>query len=152
MKIKKIYEVRLDIETKHMFSPDIDATIIYLLNNKYNNKCFKSFYILSVTKIIKRGSITCKNKVLDGTMYVDVMFEAEGIIYEKNEIIHKCKIIQIGNNNIIHAKSEYASIQIRNITNIDIFKENDEIPVIVNLVRYKMFLSEVTISAIPFIP
>jgi len=110
MKIKKIYEVRLDIETKHMFSPDIDATIIYLLNNKYNNKCFKSFYILSVTKIIKRGSITCKNKVLDGTMYVDVMFEAEGIIYEKNEIIHKCKIIQIGNNNIIHAKSEYASI------------------------------------------
>ena len=152
MKVIKTLETRLDIsDTNSIFCTNINNIITDMLRHTYNGKCYRSTYILNVERIIKRGNIMCKNKVLDGSFYVDILFEASCLIYEKGEVIHNCKIIQI-NNTTIHAKSEFASLQIKNISKIDIFKENEEIPVIVNMVRYNLFETEIAVSAIPFIP
>lgn len=153
MKIEKILEARLDItDTNHMFSQNYDKIFLDMLKQKYNRKCYKSILITDVIKIIKRSNIYCKSKVLDGSMYVDIQFLVSGIIYEQEEIIHKCKIIQIHSNGIMHAKSEYAAIQISNIEGMNIFKENEEIPIIVKRVKYNLFENEITILAFPLIP
>lgn len=153
MKVEKVLEVRLDInDTNHMFSQNYDNLFLDLLKQKYNKRCYKSILITDIIKILKRSNIYCKSKVLDGSLYVDIQFLASGIIYEQEEIIHNCKIVQIHSNGIMHAKSPYAAIQISNIEGMNIFKENEEIPVIVNRVKYNLFEDEITVLAFPLIP
>jgi hypothetical protein len=123
-----------------------------MLKKKYNNICYKSVYILDILEITRRGNITCKNKELNGSVYVDVQFKADCLIYEKNEIIHNCKIVQISDKNIILAKSQHCAIQIKNVSKMDIFKQNEEVPVIVHATRYNLFDTEISVSAIPFVP
>lgn len=153
MKLKKVLETRIDINNiNDIYCSDYDKKILQILKDKYINKCFKSIYILDVLQIIKRSGLQCKNKVLDGHMYVDISFEVYGVLYEKGDIIHNCKIIQINANGAMHAKSEYASLHIKNPEGIVIFKEMDEIPVIVNIARYNIFDTEISASTIPLIP
>jgi hypothetical protein len=152
MKITKLIETRLDIkDMSNIFNANYDNNLLNELKKRFVKRCYKSIYILDITKIIKRSKLKCKNKVLDGSLYIDILFEVDGLIYEKEEVIHNCKIIQI-NNNIMHAKSEFTSLQIKNISGLNIFKESEEIPVIVNMVRYNIFIDEISVSAIPFIP
>lgn len=153
MKIKKILEVRLDISNiKDIYSPNYTNTYFQILKDKYVNHCYQSIYILDILRIVRRHDQLCKSKVLDGYTYIDISFEVLGLIYEKGEVIHNCKIIQITNNGTMHAKSEYASIYIKNTESFGIFKEMDEIPVIVNMAQYNIMDTEVSISAVPFIP
>jgi hypothetical protein len=153
MKITKIIETRIDInDIGNMFCSDYDHNILQILKKLYVKKCFKSIFILDINRIVSRSSLHCKNKVLDGGTYIDISFEVSGIIYEKGEIIHNCKIIQINNNGTMHAKSEYASIHIKNVEGLVVAKENDEIPVIAHMVRCNIYEEEISISAILFMP
>jgi hypothetical protein len=55
----------------------------------------------------------------------------------------------------MHAKSQYASIYIKNskeLADLLIFKKMDEIPVIVVASRYQIYDTEISISAVPLIP
>lgn len=153
MKIIKVVETRINInEITDMFCSNYNEKFLQILKKLYIRKCFKSIYILDINKIINRSDIHCKNKVLDGTTYIDISFEVTGVIYEKGEIIHNCKIIQINNNGTMHAKSEYASINIKNVEGLVVVKENDTIPVIVHEHRCNIFEEEISVLAIPFIP
>lgn len=153
MKINKILEVRLDIDdVNDIYCQDYDKKYLQILKDKYINKCFKSVYILDILKIINRSHSYCKNRVLDGSIKIDIVFEVLGLVYEKGDVVHECKILQINPNGMMHAKSKYASLLIKNITEIYIFKELDEIPVIVNNTRYLIYDNELSISAIPLIP
>jgi len=156
MLIRKVLETRLDIvNANDMFCANYGNKILDMLKLRFIKKCFKSIYIIDVVSILRRGNISCKSKALDGSTYIDVTFEVDGIIYEKGEVIHGCKIIQINNNGTMHAKSEYASIYIKNTKELAdslVFKEGDVIPVITTLSRYQIYDSEISIAALPFIP
>ena len=153
MKVKKILETRLDIlDIKNMYCSDYNEMILKILKDKYLLKCFKSIYVLDILRIIRKSALQCKSKVLDGSTYIDLTFEVLGIIYENGDIIHNCKIIQINNNGIMHAKSEYASLYIKNILEVHVFKENDEIPVLVKMSRYNIYDNEISVSSIPLVP
>lgn len=151
MIVTKVIEYRIDIQDiNSIFTADHDKLILKILNNIFLNKCYKSIYITAINRIIRRSKILCKNKVLDGTMYVDVMFEVTGIIYESGEIIHGCKVIQISNNDTIHADSKIAAVQIK--TSVNIFKVGDIISVIVHAVGYKLFSKKIAVLATPLVP
>jgi DNA-directed RNA polymerase subunit E'/Rpb7 len=153
MKINTVLETRINIDDiNHLFCPNYNEKLLDILKERFNNCCFKSVFILNILKIIKRGDIHCKNKVLDGGCYIDINFEVEAIVYENGEIIHDCAIIQINPNGTMIAKSEYASLHIKNIDDLMVFKKEETIPVIVNLVRYNIYDTEISISAVPFMP
>lgn len=153
MHIQKTIEVRLDIKNiDDIYCTHYNSNILKILKNKYNNRCYQSVYIIDVLEIIRRSALHAKDKVLDGTMYIDVSFKVSGIIYEKGEVIHNCKIIQVNNNGTMHAKSEFASIYIKNIEAFTIFKEFDEIPVIVNMAHYNIIETEISVAAVPLVP
>ena len=153
MKIIKYLETRLNITNNNdIFCTDYENMIISLLKKKFINRCYKSVYIIDILSILRRGNINCQAKSLDGGLYVDVQFKAECIVYEKGEILQNCKVVQVTDKDIILAKSKHCSIQIKNIMKIDIFKENDEIPIIVQATRYNLFDTEIAISSIPLVP
>ncbi|MGL5934905.1 MAG: hypothetical protein ACRCZI_04705 [Cetobacterium sp.] len=153
MKVRKILEDRLDIKnTEDMYSINPDEKVIQLLSKKYVGRCYKHVFITKITKIIKRSRFKSKQVTLDGTLYTDIQFEVDAIVYEKGDIIHNCKIVQINNDNTMLAKSEHVSIYVKNLKNLTIFKEGDEIAVSVATVKFGINDTEISILAEPLLP
>jgi hypothetical protein len=153
MIINKIIETRLNIDDiNSIYCNNYNKMLMEELEKKYVNRCFRSIYVLKILRIIRHSTLNCKNKELDGGIYIDVLCEVSGLIYEKNEVIHNCEIIQINDNNIIHAKAKNVSLQIKNNKRLNIFKEGQFIPVIVMMKRYNLFINEISVSAIPLQP
>lgn len=152
MIIKREIKTWLDItDPNDMYKQDKDKMILELLSEKFNGICYNSCLITKVNKIIRRSKIYLKD-TLDGHANVSVIFEVECIIYIKNEIINGCKIIKKEINGIIHAKSQYAGIQLNIQPSMSIFKEGDIFPLIVKKVRYNISQSSISVLAIPFMP
>ena len=89
---------------------------------------------------------------LDGDSNTSIRFTADVIVYNHGEIINGCTIIKKEPNGIVHAKSEYAGLQLSIQNNMVIFKEGDVVPVRVKRVRYNVNQSAISVSAMPFIP
>jgi hypothetical protein len=152
MLIKKYIETYMDItDPNDMFSENRDDMLIAKLTDKFVGNCYNSCLILKINKIIRRSYIYMKD-TLHGDAQSSVMFEVDALVYMKNEILNGCTIVKKEPNGIIHAKSEYGGIQINTTRNLDIFKEQDIVPVIIRMVRYNINQPEITIKASPFIP
>lgn len=152
MYIKKILETYIDItDPNDIFSSNRDQMILDKLSEKFIGICYNSCLIIKVNKIIRRSYIYMKD-TLEGDAHTNVMFEVDAVQYIKDEIINGCKIIKKEPNGIIHAKSEYAGIQLNVQSSMSIFKEGDVIPVIIKMVRYNVNQTAVSILAVPFIP
>lgn len=153
MIVKKILETRLDIkDINFIFCQNYKEKIVAELKTKYVGVCYKSIFVMEILRVIRKSDMYCKNKILDGSTYMDVTFEVRGIVYEKGEILHNCKILQINTNGTMHAKGRYSSIYVKNIEGMNIFKVGEEIPLIVNMCRYNIYETEISVSAIPLIP
>lgn len=152
MLIKKILETYLDItDPNDIYSSDKDAMLIDKLTEKFVGVCYNSCYILKINKIIRRSYMYIKD-TLDGDSSISIKFEVDAIIYNSGEILNGCKIIKKEPNGIVHAKSQYAGVQLSIQSNMSIFKEGDVIPVIIKRVRYNVNQSAISISALPFMP
>ena len=152
MIITKNLECILTItDTNVLFSKNLNNELINILNDKYQNKCFSSCYVININKITRRSYMNC-NENLDSNFNISIQFEANVLIYQTNEIIHDCVIIKKEQNGIIHAKSKYCGIQININQNLSIYEIGNKIPVIVKMLRYNINQPEISVLAIPFIP
>jgi len=152
MFIKTILETYIDItDPNDIFSNNLDKMLFDKLTSKFVGVCYNSCLIIKVNKIIRRSYMYMKD-TLDGDAHTNIMFEVDAIQYIKDEIINGCKIIKKESNGIVHAKSEYAGIQLNIPATMSIFKEDDIIPVIIKMVRYNVNQSAISVLAVPFIP
>jgi hypothetical protein len=149
---KKILETTLDIdEPTDIYSNERDKMIMNKLTEKYVGKCFHSCLVININKIIRRSFIYMKD-TLNGGATVNIIFEANVIVYHKGEVINGCKIIKKEPSGIMHAKSEYAGIQLNIKADMSIYKEGDVVPIIVKMVRYNPNQTSISVSAHPFMP
>jgi hypothetical protein len=149
---KKILETTLDIDdAADIYSNDRDKMIMNKLTEKYAGKCFHSCLVIKINKIIRRSFIYMKD-TLNGGATVNIIFEANVIVYHRGEVINGCQIIKKEPSGIMHAKSEYAGIQLNINADMSIYKEGDMVPVIVKMVRYNPNQSSISVSAHPFMP
>ena len=147
----KTFETYIDLSNNNdIYTINLTKTLLHILNNTIVGKCFKSSYIMEITRIIKHSEIYMSYE-LDGSAYVCIQFECKVLIYHKGEVIVDCLIKKIESNNQIHAESKYANIQIKNAELAPI-KENDISPVIVNMVKYIPGKHLIAVMASPFIP
>jgi hypothetical protein len=165
MIITKIFDIILNINSiNDLFISDINNKIITLIENKYKYKCYLSSYILNINKIINRSLLECNQNDLNCSFNLSVQFEAECLIFIKNEVILNMKIHEIINNNIIlkndtsnlydskYNLNEIIIALIKNNSDMKIFKKNDIIPITVGKVKYTLGSDKITINAYPFIP
>lgn len=116
MLTKKVLETTLDLyNPKYIYSSDIDAILLKLLNKKYNGMCYKRSYIKEVLQIITRSKITMSTNDFYGSVHI--MFLASVIVYSPGEIISGIKIINKtregnvqGTNNIVAVEVKYDKI------------------------------------------
>lgn len=156
MIILKVIETSLDFtDPNEIYHNDIESLIIQKLNKRYKNKCYQSFYIEDIKKVIRRSDIKMVDNRQDGGASVDVQFEAEGIVLSQGEIIHGCKISEI-RDNIITAENRYACIKLQKsaLTQhiVDILKIGNVIPIIVQKVKYTPNQNSISVLGNAFSP
>lgn len=110
-----------------------------------------SSYIVKINKIINRSLLELNQNDLDCSFNISVQFEAECLIYNKNEIILDMEIQEIVNNNIITKKDNILAL-IKNNQDLSIFKKGDKIPITVGKVKYSLGSDKISINSYPFIP
>jgi len=159
MKITKIFDITLNINNiKDIFTKDINQKLLLLIEKKYQYKCYLSSYILKINKIINRSLLEFNQNDLNCSFSISIQFEAECLVFNKNEVILNMKIQEIVNNNLILKNTKTPELNeiiialIKNNQDLSIFTKDDIIPIIVGKVKYSLGSDKITINAYPFIP
>ncbi|MFM7989399.1 MAG: hypothetical protein ACKPKO_59805, partial [Candidatus Fonsibacter sp.] len=152
--ITKIFDIILNIDNINiLFSNNIENNILQLIEQKYLNKCYLESFIIKINKILNRSLIESNQNDLNCTFTVCVQFEAECIIFSKNEVILNMYIQENVNNNIIAKNSNNNIIaMIKNNKDINFLKKGSIIPIIVGKAKFTTGSTKITINSYPFIP
>ena len=164
MIVKKLLQITIDlINTNDIYNPNKKDMLKSKLEAKFKNKCYQSMLITQIIDVLRYSDTKFTDNRLDGSAYIDVMFEVEGIILISGEIIYDCKIIDINPFNIVF-DAKYSSGVLKNnkMPNNDdpenlkkifkILKPNMKIPVIVISAKYMPNKDKISIIGIPYIP
>lgn len=145
------------------YSPAIDKLLIQKLKERYVKKCAFDMYITDIVRIIRRSDVILMDNMLNGAAYVDVQFEAIGIILIEGEILHGCKVIKITATGIL-VSGDFISGQVVHDTKnrgiqsakrdqiFSLIKKDQIIPVVVKQVGYNVGNSQIVVHCIPYIP
>jgi hypothetical protein len=158
MKIKKIFTTRITLESSDLiYNSDKKSVCRDILQEKLVGRCYQSCLIESIDNI-DCLSRTYTSDSLDASAYINVKFEVTGIIYQYNEIVHKCKIFMIKSDNSnlhITAENEYAVVDIEiKEDELDqlIYKKDDIIPIIVIESQYIPHKKKISVTGALFLP
>ena len=152
MILTKVFETKIDlVYSNDTYTQNLDKTLIKVLKNMFEGKCFESSYILNVNRIIKSSEIYMSDN-LDGSASCCCSFECEVFVYIKGEIITGCHIQRIESGGQTYAESKYCSLQFKQDPALAIYKENYIVPAIVDKIRYYPNQDKISIGALPFTP
>lgn len=161
MNIIKLFDIILNItNVNFLFVKDSNKKLLELINQKYLYKCYMECYITKINKIINRSLIESNQNDLNCSFNVFIQFEAECIVYSKNEVILDMIIQEKINNNIITTKNIINENEnkgniiaiIKNNKDINIFEKNDNIPIIIGNAKFSLGSDKIGINSFPFIP
>lgn len=155
MKIKKVLQTSFDLtDPNEIYTTDIESMLSSKILKRYLNRCYQSMLITGLSRIIRYSDIHMNDTRLDGAAYVDVQFEAEGIVLMTGEVVPACKIVSITNNGVIIENEHLGGILQSDPKKqlIKILKKDQIIPVIVQAARYNPYQNQITIKAIPYYP
>ena len=152
MIITKVFDIIFNIDNiNDLFNKDINQTILNLVKQKYNGKCFLGVYIMDVNKIINRSLIESNQSNLNGSFNIFIQFEGKCVSYNTNEVIFDMEV-KDNINNIISCKGDNVSAIIKtNKINID-FKKGQLIPIIVGKAKFISGSDMIQINSYPLIP
>jgi DNA-directed RNA polymerase subunit E'/Rpb7 len=155
MIITKVLETSVDLfDSKDIYTSNIIDMLIKKLTDRYRNKCFQSMLITEIVKIIRHSDIKMVDNRLDGGAYINVQFEAKGIILVRGEILNGCKVIEILDTGIIIEHEFVGGLIVPGSKQqiFNVIKKGQYIPVIINEVRYNPGQREISIYGSPFVP
>jgi len=147
----KIYNQKIDLKDVDLIYMPKEKACMKLLQETYQNKCFKSSYILEIKNIIKISDVSISAYHLDVRGEVWVTFTAEVIRYSENDLIADCKISKKIRNRVF-AETKYGNVILLNHELLKLIKEDEHIPIIVKRARYETLRNNISIFAIPFTP
>lgn len=155
MIITKVLQTSIDLFTDaEIYSQDIENVLMKKLTDKYVNRCWQSMLITTIKKIIKYSDITMVDNRLDGGAYINVKFEAEGIILVQGEVLHECKVIEAATTGII-IEHKYAGGLIYADPKrqaVKLIQKDQIISIIVEKARYNVNQKQISIRGIPYVP
>lgn len=144
--------VNLD-DYSDIYTNNYDLVLKKKLENKFVNKCFKSILIKKIVRIINYSDIMLVDNLLNGIASVDIEFEVEGVILNKNEILSGCKVVKIYSNGL-SAQHEIAGLSVESKNNLFMktIKVGDYISVAIKMAKYSINKPTISASAVPYIP
>lgn len=152
MIINKVFDIILNINNiNEIFNKDINSTILNMVKQKYNGRCFLGVYIIDVNRILNRSLIESNQSSLNGSFNIFIQFEGKCILYSPNEIIFNMEVKDTINN-IISCTSKNISAIIK-LNKIDYnLKKGQIIPIIVGKFKCITGSDVIQINSYPFVP
>lgn len=136
MIVKRVLDTTLTIDDFQILrSKNIDNVIFNIINDKFNNICYRKCFILEVLRIINIGDIESnQNDVQNCSFNVNVLFEVNCEYFQNLEPVLNMKILSIRNNSLtLGSKNKIAvmkpSVDEKVSDLIKGFKEGDYYPV-----------------------
>jgi hypothetical protein len=154
MLVKKIFTTRLDIlDPTQLYRADIDAVIMDMLKRRYEHRCYMSMVVIEITRVINKSLVMMSDNKLDAAGYINVEFEASGVVFVQGEVITGASITMI-NANAIMAKHEYAHINVKKDARkiISALSVGQVIPMVVDKALYNPNQTAASVSASPYVP
>ncbi len=153
MRIKKQYEVIVNLSAVDTYTGDIDAVVMSKLR-RYEGRCISSSMVEKILKIIDRSQWMPDAELADGSGNINVIFEADAIIYHEGDIITNCVVNHIertgeGRLGLI-CQTDHAAVHIRGNTSLRDVQPGQIIPIRVNTVRYSKGQKSITMNATPY--
>jgi len=133
-----------------MYMPDLDIVILDKLRKIFEGKCFKSSLVYKILRIIRRSLVRPAQNLTDGSGNVNVVFEAEAIVYNENDIITDCVVKNVERSGELICKIDHAAIHIRGNIILRGIQIGQTIPIRVVTVRYSKGKDNITINATPY--
>lgn len=150
VQIHKQYETIVNLSPIENYSSDSELVIMSKLRKVFEGKCYKSSLIRRITRIVRRGWIKPAQNLTDGSSDVNVIFEAEAIVYNEGDIITDCVVKNVERSGELICKSEHAAIHIRGNVTLRGIQTGQTIPVRVVSVRYSVGKDSITINGTPY--
>jgi len=150
MRIKKQYESIINLNSVELYLPDLDVVVLDKLRQIFEGKCYKSSLIFKILKIIRRSMVRPAQNLTDGSGNVNVVFEAESIVYNENDIITDCVVKNVERSGELICKIDHAAIHIRGNVILRGIQIGQTIPIRVMGVRYSKGKDNITINATPY--
>lgn len=153
MRLTKQFIVKIDFKNvENMYIPQ-DIAAKRILDSTYCGKTYKGCFITNIKKILRISPSIISDTYIDARATANVMFEADVVVYQKNEILYKCEIFDKKEGKAFSA-NKCAKIMIasedKNLINI--LKKGDKIPIKISAVMYGVMKSFITVFAKPLIP
>lgn len=150
VQIHKQYETIVNLLPIENYSSNSELVIMSKLRKVFEGKCYKSSLIRKITRIVRRGWIKPAQNLTDGSSDVNVIFEAESIVYNEGDIITDCVVKNVERSGELICKSEHAAIHIRGNVMLRGIQTGQTIPVRVVSVRYSVGKDSITINGTPY--
>lgn len=147
MKILKEYEIHLNLTAAEVYTSAADNNyLLSKIRNLYDGRCLASTLITSILRIIRQSDIYCTKSKNDGSYEMDMVFEAEAIIYNAGNIISDCVIKKVETTGQIICVSDYAVIRLDINRLVQSIGEGGRIPVLVHSSSYTFGKREITVT------
>ena len=152
MDLKSI-EVSLSIKDPAYVYSNQDV-ILSMLKDKYEGKCSSNCYIKKIIKITNTSPCYVETFGNNLESYINVVFLAKIIVYEKNDILFDCKICYIGDENVntMILMSEKSRISSKNDPMLKSLNIKQIIPIKVRDSIYKLNSTHISVTGVPYFP
>lgn len=132
---------------------NLNDLLMQLITEKYQNRCYKKSYILKINKILERSSAFEDITDNTGNFSVNITFEFTGEVFNQNDIIPKCKLVEIksiGRYDAIVEDKPYLIVAIEPHDIIKHYQIGDYFPCIIGQSALQTSRRKVIVKGIPF--
>jgi hypothetical protein len=150
MRIKKIIEVGLRINDYLTAAGSLNESLMLILRQRYENRCYCSCLIKKILRIVKHGPLII-DPVSASRANVSVKFEVEAVVFVRGEVIVGCKVERRDTTKLITCTVGDA-IVLAEDSILDSMKEGQYTPLEAVETQYPIMTNTIATSAVPFLP
>ncbi len=159
MRVKKVIPITVDVlDPTDVYKPHMETALKLLKKKFHGGMCFSGCFIVDIISIVKASLPKSDKSRNDGRMLMDVIFEADCIVFVKGEIIPDVMITQFIQNGPLTTPAGIVGDPLQPMACVFIgkpegqaYKEKTKGPVIVFGASYPI-RAAITVHAIAFKP
>lgn len=144
MELIDTFQNSIDLKASEIYD-NVDKLILQKVRDIYEGKCFNNRFIIEVLEILRRSTIMCNTRLLNGSCYVNVMFRARCYVYDGINSIFPVVISEFSETNI-KCNIDHGIVSIKKSRRLAGLKKDDVIAIKIINVLYEIERDNIIIA------
>jgi len=143
-------QIAVGVDIDNVFTLYASDTLLQILKNKYEHKCFKSSWIIEVVNVVKTGNCNINQFGKPGCGTIHVVFSARAIVFVPDEVLLDCKVNTKTSDGSIICSTDNCNILIKKHKSLESITPGQIIMVRVGAAIYRINADKVSVNGLPF--